>query len=94
MCKKVGIPQRSMHKVRKAAISNLLRAGMQPANVMVISGHNDLQTRFKHYARPNQPSTEVQYLTKQAASFLTSFWEERKERNRRKVRSIKIRRAV
>lgn len=94
MCKSVGIPQRSMHKVRKTAISNLLRAGMQPANVMVISGHNDLHTLYMHYARPNQPSTEVQYLAEQAASFLTSSWEERKERKQRKVSSITIRRAV
>lgn len=94
MCKKVGIPQRSMHKVRKTAISNLLRAGMQPANAMVISGHNDLHTLYKHYARPNQPSSEVQCLTEEAASFLTTSWEERKERTRRKISNITIRRAV
>ena len=94
MCAKIDIPQRSMHKIRKTAISNLLRAGMQPANVMLISGHNDLATLYKHYARPNQPSAEVQHLTEQAASFLTTSWEERKERHQNKPTRITIRRVV
>jgi integrase len=48
-CKRAAINDKSMHKLRKTTISQLLDAGMSPDAARAFAGHTDLQTIFKNY---------------------------------------------
>jgi integrase len=41
-----------IHDLRAHAITRMLRAGVDPYDVMRVSGHKNVKTFFKHYVRP------------------------------------------
>lgn len=59
LCKKINIEPRSMHKIRKTYISKLFEIGLHPEKIREISGHDDLDTLYKHYCFCNQTDREI-----------------------------------
>ena len=49
ICKELGIPLRSPHKIRKTYISTLLNQGFDPDFVREQAGHQDLATTLNCY---------------------------------------------
>lgn len=60
--KTAGVEDMHMHDLRSHAISFLLGNGVSPAIVSAISGHKDLKTMMKHYARiqPDQVHASIE----------------------------------
>lgn len=48
-CKKLGIVQKSSHKMRKTFVSALIDEGMNINSVMKMAGHADAQTTYRSY---------------------------------------------
>lgn len=48
-CDEVGIPRRSMHKIRKTYGTRLLDGGVEESFAMSQMGHSDINTTRKHY---------------------------------------------
>jgi integrase len=49
VCNKVGIEERSIHKIRKTFISKLFETGMHPKKIKEVSGHDNMDTLYKSY---------------------------------------------
>lgn len=59
LCKRIGIPVRGMHKIRKTFISKLFEVNLHPEKVREISGHDDMQTLYKNYCFCTQVEEEI-----------------------------------
>lgn len=53
LCKKIGIPPRSMNKLRKTFASDLSRRGIPDKVLQRQMGHTDIKTTRKHYIKHN-----------------------------------------
>lgn len=53
ICKKIGIPPRSMNKLRKTFASDLARQGIPDKVLQRQMGHTDIKTTRKHYIKHN-----------------------------------------
>ncbi len=49
VCKRCGLPPRSMHKIRKTYATTLLDADVDDSIVMEMMGHSDISTTRKFY---------------------------------------------
>jgi integrase len=60
--KQAGVDNMHLHDLRSHSISFLLGNGVSPAVVAAISGHKDLRTMMKHYARlqPDQVHASIE----------------------------------
>lgn len=56
VCEAVGIPKRSMHKIRKTYATMLIDSGVDESLIMSQLGHSDIATtkRYYYYANKNQ----------------------------------------
>ena len=59
-CKAVGIPRRSMHKIRKTYGTTLLDAKVDESLIMEQMGHSDIATTRKYYYYSNKDQAEKQ----------------------------------
>lgn len=62
LCKKSGIPQRSLHKCRKTYATKLANAGIDKKVICGQMGHTDFKTTENHYWFNNKTTQEVEQL--------------------------------
>ncbi len=60
-CDYIGIPVKTMHKIRKTYASTLLHNGVNISIVKDMLGHADESTTLKHYIYNTEDSTETDY---------------------------------
>lgn len=59
ICEYVGIPKRSLHKVRKTCATNLLNKGVDESLVIQQLGHTKIETTKEYYYFDNTTHTEA-----------------------------------
>lgn len=57
-CDKLGIPRRSMHKLRKTYGTMLIDSGLEDGTIMSQMGHSDITTTRKYYYYSNKDEEE------------------------------------
>lgn len=62
-CKKAGIPEKSLHKIRKTFASTLLDKGISVVDIKEVMGHSTFQTTEKYYlySLTNQEKKKQQF---------------------------------
>jgi len=60
LCTKLGIPPKSVHKLRKTYISQLLDEGVNVNTVREIVGHEDERTTYKNYCFDRRSKTQIE----------------------------------
>ena len=60
-CEHIGMPLKTMHKIRKTYASTLLHNGVNISIVKDMLGHADESTTLKHYIYNTEDSTETDY---------------------------------
>ena len=68
-CKRLKIPYRSSHKLRKTALSNLVNAGVSLNTVKNFAGHVDETTTLKYYTFDCEIETVRNEQIEKALSF-------------------------
>jgi len=68
-CRKIGIPQRSTHKIRKTYASRLYKNGLSISDISLLLGHADETTTLKHYIFSLDDSSEVDDKVRNALKF-------------------------
>lgn len=66
LCKSVGIPIRSMHKIRKTYATKLINAGVSDRLIIDQMGHTDISTTRMYYYYNNFGKKEAEYQLKNA----------------------------
>ena len=59
ICESVGIPKRSMHKVRKTYATNMLNQGVDESLITEQMGHTDISCTKKYYYYDNTTVQEA-----------------------------------
>ena len=68
-CKKVGIPYRSSHKLRKTALSSMVNSGISLNAVRSFAGHVDEETTLKYYTFDRESDAERNKMFEKALSY-------------------------
>lgn len=66
ICKKIDIPVRAMHKIRKTYATNLLNAGVDEKLIEKQMGHTDISTTKQFYYYNNRKPEESQEIIQNA----------------------------
>ncbi len=59
LCNKIGIQQKSLHKVRKTYATKLLNAGVPEKLIIKQMGHTDINTTKEYYWFNNMDDVEA-----------------------------------
>ncbi len=59
LCKRVKIPHRSFHKIRKTYATKLIDAGVPEKTIIKQLGHTEILTTKKHYYYSNEQVTDI-----------------------------------
>ena len=68
-CKRVNIPYRSSHKLRKTALSSMVNAGISLNTVKNFAGHVDEETTLKYYTFDRETEAVRNQQIEKALSF-------------------------
>ncbi len=68
-CEKVGIPERSMHVLRKTFATHLIDAGIEPAVIINQMGHSEFSTTTKHYYYNDKSMGQITDCVNKAIDF-------------------------
>ena len=60
VCKKIGIPYKSPHKLRKTYATILIESGVSPKVIQSQLGHTDIRTTEQYYFRNRNKNAEMQ----------------------------------
>ena len=69
ICRELGIPERSMHKIRKTYGTTLIDGGVDKSLVISQMGHKDYQTTEEYYHFANKNSQHVREQINNAVRF-------------------------
>lgn len=65
-CEYIGIPVKTMHKIRKTYASTLLHSGVNISIVKDMLGHADESTTLRHYVYNTESSEETDWIVRNA----------------------------
>lgn len=65
-CEYIGIPVKTMHKIRKTYASTLLHSGVNISIVKDMLGHADESTTLRHYVYNTENSDETDWIVRNA----------------------------
>ena len=88
-CEHIGIPVKTMHKIRKTYASTLLHNGVNISIVKDMLGHADESTTLKHYIYNIEDSTETDRLVRNALSGDKKVRSDQSDQNIVEFRKIK-----
>lgn len=80
-CEYIGIPIRTLHKIRKTYASTLLHNGVNLIIVKDMLGHADESTTLKHYIYNTENSTETETKVLQALEKQTGLKSDQSDQN-------------
>ena len=60
ICDKIGIPRRSIHKLRKTYISTLIDEGVNINTIREMVGHEDEKVTYKNYCFDRRPKPQIE----------------------------------
>lgn len=80
-CEYIGIPVKTMHKIRKTYASTLLHSGVNISIVKDMLGHADETTTLRHYVYNIESSTDTDWIVKQALEGAQSVKSDQSDQN-------------